>query len=78
MSDTLISKLRTFQDWSNDGYKIIKGSKAVGRNSDGVCLFTADQVTKRFISRAVSEGYNEDTDENCCGGPMYGIYGNCD
>lgn len=39
-------ELRTFQAWSDDGYKIVKGSKHVGRNADGVCLFSSDQVEK--------------------------------
>ena len=35
---------RTFQAWSMDGYKIIKGSKAVGRSELGEPLFSPRQV----------------------------------
>lgn len=52
-------ELRTFQAWSDDGYKIIKGSKHVGRNADGVCLFSADQVEKLPRSR---RAYSHDPD----------------
>lgn len=44
-------KLRTFQEWSDDGYQILKGSKHVARNKDGVCLFSSEQV--RLYSRSV-------------------------
>jgi hypothetical protein len=36
--------LRTFDDWSSRGYKIIKGSKA--KWVDGVPMFSRSQVTK--------------------------------
>lgn len=35
---------RTFKEWSDAGYRIIKGSKSRCRNSDGVCLFHETQV----------------------------------
>lgn len=38
---------RTFNDWSERGYLIKKGSKSVGRNERGECLFSSDQVTKK-------------------------------
>ncbi len=37
-------ELKTFNDWSDAGYKILKGSKSVGRNSAGVALFSSEQV----------------------------------
>lgn len=47
---------RTFKEWSDDGYLIIKGSKSVGRNASNECLFDESQVkrieatrTKTFI-----------------------------
>ena len=46
---------RTFADWSNRGYLIIKGSKSVGRNDRGECLFSSNQVTKK--------GYFSDDEE---------------
>ena len=38
---------RTFDNWSDDGYKIIKGSKAIGFNIHGLALFNESQVIKR-------------------------------
>lgn len=39
-----VPRLRTFKEWSNDGFAIIKGSKHVGRNEAGQCLFSEEQV----------------------------------
>ena len=35
---------RTFEEWSADGYRIVKGSKSQRRNEDGVPLFHLEQV----------------------------------
>lgn len=35
---------RTFDEWSSAGYRIKKGSKAVGRNDKGVPVFSVHQV----------------------------------
>ena len=35
---------RTFEEWSNLGFKIIKGSK--GKRVNGLVLFSDEQVTK--------------------------------
>lgn len=43
-----VTETKTFQEWSSMGYKILKGSKSVGRNASGVCLFSAEQVHKAF------------------------------
>jgi len=70
---------RTFDDWSQDGYKIKKGSKSIGKNEKGEYLFSHAQVTLREKPLySSSSHWDSATDENCCGGPMYGIYGNCD
>lgn len=37
--------LYTFKEWSNKGYVILKGSKAI-RCEDGICRFTEGQVMK--------------------------------
>lgn len=37
---------KTFREWSNGGYKINKGSRAVGKNFKGECVFSSDQVTR--------------------------------
>lgn len=73
--------IKTFKEWSNNGYLIIKGSKNVGKNKDGEYLFTRDQVQAKpdlGLNFKGSRYWDNATDENCCGGPMYGIYGNCD
>jgi len=37
-------QVRTFQEWSDAGFTIIKGSKSQFRNGEGVPLFTEQQV----------------------------------
>jgi hypothetical protein len=37
---------RTFDDWKNDGYSVMRGETATGRNADGVPTFTYAQVTE--------------------------------
>jgi len=34
----------TFQEWSDHGYRIVKGSKSTARNEVGVATFTRNQV----------------------------------
>ena len=34
----------TYKEWSDAGFHVIKGSKACGRNKDGVCVFSEDDV----------------------------------
>lgn len=36
--------MRTFDEWTALGYRIKRGSKAVGRNAQGVPVFSEDQV----------------------------------
>jgi hypothetical protein len=50
----------TFQQWSEQGWKVKKGQKHVGRLNDGTCLFEKGQceyVNKRktFYERSVWE-----------------------
>lgn len=35
---------RTFDEWVSLGFRILKGSKAIGRNEHGTALFDATQV----------------------------------
>jgi hypothetical protein len=76
----MIPSIRTFKDWSQDGYKIRKGSKSIGRNEKGECLFSRRQVTKQeppiYVNHGSFSHWDATTDE--CGGPAYGLYGNCD
>ena len=78
---------KTFDEWSKDGYLILKGSK--GQWFDNVCKFSDKQVKQkpfykpRFTSRcgyghSMRGSWDDADDLNTCGGPMYGIYGNCD
>jgi hypothetical protein len=46
---------RTFKDWSSRGYKITKGSKAVGFNEQSEALFSDKQVVK-FPRREATYG----------------------
>lgn len=40
---------KTFKEWTNSGYLIIKGSKAIAFNDKGEALFSRDQVKKKNI-----------------------------
>lgn len=66
---------RTFQEWSRRGYSIKKGSKSIGKNQNGEPLFSYKQVNNPKYAR---DSWDSADDLNTCGGPMYGIYGNCD
>ncbi|QDP62324.1 MAG: hypothetical protein Unbinned8472contig1000_24 [Prokaryotic dsDNA virus sp.] len=35
---------KTFEEWKEEGYSVIKGEKSVLRDPDGVCLFNEGQV----------------------------------
>lgn len=41
-----MSDLRTFDDWSKEGYRIKKGARHVARRNDNVPLFDESQVYK--------------------------------
>lgn len=34
----------TFEEWERDGYKVMRGEKATGRNADGKPTFNSRQV----------------------------------
>lgn len=64
-------ELRTFNDWSNDGFKILKGTKSAQRNAQGIPLFSAEQVTKTgctYIGQG-EDGDEEDFDPDLPGNP---------
>lgn len=70
------NKWKTFAEWNSAGYLIRKGSKAT--NIDGKWLFGPHQVKEKTTRTIAKYSWDEATDENTCGGPMHGIYGNCD
>jgi len=37
-------KAKTFDEWKALGYHVIKGEQHTGRNKDGICTFTREQV----------------------------------
>jgi hypothetical protein len=39
-------KIDTFDNWRKVGRFVKKGAKSIGRNTDGVCLFSEDQTIK--------------------------------
>lgn len=41
-----MSKARTWNEWKDRGYHVVKGQRATGRNAEGVATFTRDQVAK--------------------------------
>lgn len=56
--------LHSFDYWSSKGYKIIKGSKSVGRNSDGKPLFSNKQIEKKRPLKPLSIFANSDPRED--------------
>jgi hypothetical protein len=65
--------LRTFNEWSKMGYQILKGSKSVGRNRDGVPLFTYRQVkaaSRSCFGPVYYEAGDDDFDGDLPGNPM--------
>jgi hypothetical protein len=55
-------KTQTFKQWSSQGYKIKKGSKAVGRTPEGY-LFTKDQVEPKPSNYTLSPEDDRDRPE---------------
>ena len=37
-------KTRTYREWQKEGFQVRKGEKSIGRNSDGVAVFSEAQV----------------------------------
>ena len=68
--------LRTFKEWNAAGFVVNKGEKA--QWVDGVAKFLDSQVVKKKSYPRPTMGWDTATDENCCHGPLHGIYGNCD
>lgn len=66
---------KTFREWNAKGSLIKKGEK--GRRIDGEVKFHISQTKMKSKLDRHSSWDNAD-DLNTCGGPMYGIYGNCD
>ncbi len=62
--------LKTFQEWSDAGYKIFKGEKSVGRNKAGVCVFSGAQVVKYAPTPDLNDEYDEEEfDQDMPGNP---------
>jgi hypothetical protein len=60
--------LKTFQEWSNAGYRIYKGAHHIARNEQNVPLFAESQV---FIP---SDSYTDfDREEDAELADLYGI-----
>ena len=55
---------KTFEEWSNSGFKIKKGSKSIGRNSDGKCIFSSYQVELKPVMYGRYYGDGDYTDED--------------
>ena len=56
---------KTFNQWSKLGFKIIKGSKSKSRNSEGVPLFTKDQVELSIFN--YDDEYERELDQHFMG-----------
>jgi hypothetical protein len=68
MNDMDEHKWKSFRDWSNSGYLIIKGSK--GTKMDGVYKFNETQVKPKDLSREISDSAfdSQEYDNGCYGG----------
>jgi hypothetical protein len=42
-------KSKTYEEWREIGYQVMKGQKASGRNKDGKATFTREQVEEREL-----------------------------
>jgi hypothetical protein len=64
-------ELKTFREWSDLGCMVIKGSVHVGRNKEGVCLFSSLQVIGSDWAGDPDDYYDEDElDMDMPGNPM--------
>lgn len=62
-------QLRSFAEWSNDGFKILKGSRHIKRDATGVPLFSSAQVEKCFGIESIDEDFDEEYDPDLPGNP---------
>lgn len=63
------TKARTYKEWGQLGYHVIRGQKATGRNADGVCTFKRSQVER-------NNNYYRDEDDDREDDELYfAIYG---
>lgn len=46
---------RSYKDWQQAGYNVIKGEKACARTVNGEALFSEQQVTKHAVQRKTTE-----------------------
>lgn len=60
--------MKTFDEWKNDGYIIRKGSRSVGKNENGECLFSEDQVFLPSTTRKFNQQIDYDDDDYDIGG----------
>lgn len=53
---------KTFEEWKEEGFSVMKGEKSIGRNKDGECLFGEEQVVEMdlFIGNDEAELYGFD------------------
>lgn len=68
-----MSTWRTFEQWNRLGYLIRKGERATVR--EGRMMFSNEQVKEK--RRFTRDTWADADDVNTCGGPMFGIYGDC-
>ena len=69
--DMETTELKTFQQWSDLGYKILKGSKA--RWVNGVAVFSRDQVIHRTTYVVPRQFADFDREEDSELADFYGI-----
>lgn len=70
-----LTEFKTFNEWSNTGYRILKGSKSIVRNSEGIPLFHKTQVTRKIKSYG-NHWQETDGEWDDWGMGMYGELGN--
>lgn len=55
----MTDKLRTFNEWRNEGFVVRKGEKAIGFNAEGIALFSIDQVKDVASDQVKNDGFVE-------------------
>jgi hypothetical protein len=50
-----VPKPKTYKEWNDEGYQVIKGMKSEARNEDGIATFTIDQVKVKPVRIYIDE-----------------------
>ena len=71
-------KSHTFQEWSDHGFRILKGSKSTGRNDENMATFKRNQVIIHddpVVASWSPEDHDYELDPELYDDPFYGCMG---